>query len=218
METKRKYYRVTDIKVLQFFLYHRMTAMAMHWAFQNMLNMDVTELLFKIFTDIILALIFSVILVRWLPLVYSILIGFIIAHTLNFLFNGQIFVVLKHFGDISHELTEHEQYIEGIKGRLHKEPSIRWAAIYGSMSRGEFKTTSDLDIRLIRNPGIINGVKACWFILIERTRAHLHRFPIDFLVFDSPRLLNRLRPDEPPLVIFDASVTPKKVRGFHSIH
>ena len=118
MKTKGKYYAVTDIKVLQFLLYSRVTAMAMHWAFQSMLNMDFTELSFKIVTDIFLTLIFSLILVNWMPLVSAITISFFIAHTLNFLFNGQIFVVLKHFGDITHELSEFEKYINAIKTPL----------------------------------------------------------------------------------------------------
>jgi predicted nucleotidyltransferase len=180
--------------------------MAMHWAFQNMLNMDLTELSFKIMIDILLTLIFSLLFSIWLPLLAAIVLGVLLAHTLNFLFNGQIFVVLKHFGDVTHELSEFEQYIEAITNRLHKEPSIRWAAIYGSMTRGEIKTTSDLDIRLIRYPGLVNGIRACWFILLERTRAHLKRFPIDILMLDSPRLLKRLRSDEPPLVIYDTLV------------
>jgi predicted nucleotidyltransferase len=179
--------------------------MGLHWAFQNMLNMDLTELFFKISFDVILTLIFSVIFSTWLSLASATGVGFLIAHTLNFLFNGQIFVVLKHFGDVHHELVEFEQYVEEIKNRLHREPSIRWAAIYGSMTRGELKTTSDLDIRLIRYPGFVNGFRACWFILLERTRAHLRQFPIDYLVLDSPRLLKRLRADELPFVIHDAS-------------
>jgi hypothetical protein len=39
-------------------------------------------------------------------------------------------------------------------------------------------------------------------VLKERTRAHLNRFPIDFLVFDSPRPLKGLREDEKPVVIY----------------
>jgi predicted nucleotidyltransferase len=209
MKTERKYYAVTDKKIFQFLLYSRVTAMSMHWAFQNMLNMDLTELSFKLFIDIFLTATFSLLLSNWLPPVVAIILGFLIAHTLNFLFNGQIFVVLKHFGDITHEFSEYDQYIESIKRRLQEEPSIRWAAIYGSMSRGELKTTSDLDIRLIRYPGFVNGLRACWFILKERSRAHLERFPVDFLLLDSPRLLKRLRPDEPPLVIHDDSMIIK---------
>lgn len=180
--------------------------MMMHWLFQNMLNMDFTELSFKLSIDILLTTLFSFLFSIWLPSVFAVLLSFLIAHSINFLFNGQIYVVLKHFGDVTHELSEFAQYIHALNSRLYKEPSIQWAAVYGSMTRGELKTTSDLDIRLIRYPGFINGIRACWFILLERTRAHLNHFPIDYLVLDSPRLLKRLRPDEPPQVIYDASV------------
>jgi predicted nucleotidyltransferase len=206
MKTKPRYYAVTDIKWLQFLLHSRVTALAMHWTFQNMLNMDRTELSCKLILDIFLTLVFASLLSIWLPLMAAIIAGLLLAHTLNFLFNGQIFVVLKHFGDVSHELSEHECYLEAVKDRLRREPSIRWAAVYGSMTRGELKTTSDLDIRLIRYSGFINGIRACWFALHERSHAHLNRYPIDILVFDSPRLLSRLREDERPLVIYDAAL------------
>lgn len=211
MKGETKYYAVTDAKFLKFLLHSRLVALTAHWTFQNMLNMDVTELLFKVFIDIILTIIFSIIITTWLPVGLAIVISLLFAHTINFLFNAHIFVVLKFFGDVTHELSEHQRYIEGIKNRLHQEPSIRWAAIYGSMSRGEFKPTSDLDIRLIRNPGFIPGLRACWFVLRERTRAHLNRFPIDFLVFDSPRLLKKnIRIDELPIIIFDTSTVSNK--------
>jgi predicted nucleotidyltransferase len=170
-----------------------------------MLNMDLTELCFKLGIDILLTILFSFIFSIWLPLAFAVLLSFFLAHSINFLFNGQIYVVLKHFGDVSHELSEFTQYILALKSRLSRESSIQWAAIYGSMTRGELKKTSDLDIRLIRYPGFTNGLRACWFILLERTRATLDHFPIDYLVLDSPRLLNRLRPDEPPQVIYDTS-------------
>jgi predicted nucleotidyltransferase len=213
MKTARKYYAITDIKIMRFFLSSRVFAISIHWIFQSMLHMDVTELLFKLCIDIVLTIVFYTILANLLPFILALLLSFLLAHTLNFLFNGQMFVVLKSFGDITHELPEFEQCLKAIENRLNKEPSIRWAAVYGSMARGELKTTSDLDIRFIRYPGFRNAVRACWFVLLERTRANLDRFPIDFLVLDSTRLLKRLRYDEPPLVIYDASLDPGKNHG-----
>lgn len=203
IQTKTHYYAVTRHKLFRRLLQSRTAALGVHWTFQSMLHMDGTELAFKIGLDLVLAVLFSFCLAFWLPAWAAILAGFLLAHTLNFLFNGQIFVVLKSFGDVVHELDEYTRYIQGMKTRLQAEPAIRWAAIYGSMARGELKETSDLDIRLIRNPGFWNGLRACWFVLLERTRAHWRRFPIDFLVLDSTRLLKNLRADEPPLVIFD---------------
>lgn len=203
MRKKGEYYAVTNIKVIQPLLNYRVTAMATHWVFQNMIGMGITELAFKLGIDIVLAVAFLFLFSIWIPLHWAIIIGLVVAHTINFLFNAQIFVVLKHFGDIIHPISEYEAYIQGIQKRLSDQNSIRWAAIYGSMARGELKTTSDLDVRFIRYPGFMNGVRSCWFTLRERTRAHLSRFPVDFMLFDNPHPLKRLREDESPIVIFN---------------
>ena len=203
MKIERKYNPISGYKIPRIFQSSRIFSLGVHWVFQNMLNMDFTELLFKLSIDIFFTIPFSLLLVRWFHLSFAIAAGLFLAHSINFLFNSQIFVVLKFFGNIRHELSEFEEYIGSIKIRLGEEPSIRWGAIYGSMARGELKTTSDLDIRFIRYPGFSNGLRACWFVLKERSRAHINRFPIDFLIFDNPRLLSRLRPDEPPIIIHE---------------
>jgi hypothetical protein len=203
MKSERKYYPISGYGFLRNLHYSKLFALSVHWVFQNMINMDSTELIFKLSIDLFFTLLFSLILTQWLFLPPAIAIGFFLAHSINFLFNSQIFVVLKFFGGVKHELAEFDEYIASIQTRLLEEPSIRWGAIYGSMARGELKTTSDLDIRFIRYPGIYYGLRSCWFVLKERSRAHINRFPIDFLVFDSPRLLYRLRPDEPPIIIHE---------------
>lgn len=203
MKIERKYYPISGYKIPRIFQYSRFFSLGVHWIFQNMLNMDFTELLFKLSIDLFFTILFSLLLVQLFHLLFAIAASFFLAHSINFLFNSQIFVVLKFFGNIRHELSEFEDYIGSIRKRLGEEPSIRWAAIYGSMARGELKTTSDLDIRFIRYPGFHNGIRACWFVLKERSRAHINQFPIDFLVFDSPRLLKRLRPDEHPIIFHE---------------
>lgn len=164
--------------------------------------MDKTELIFKFSIDFILTIIFGGLFQIYFNWVVSIVAGFILAHTFNFIFNGQIYVVLKFFGNIKHDQSQFEEYIRSIQTRLNDEPGIRWAGIYGSMARGELKATSDLDVRLIRGPGVYFGVRACWFILKERTRALANQFPIDYLVFDSQDPLCKLRSDEVPIIIY----------------
>ena len=198
----RKYSPISDIKFVNYFQYSKLFSLCVHWVFQNTLNMDKTELIFKLTIDLVLTFLFAALLQTYFSWFVSGLAGFLLAHTVNFIFNSQIYVVLKFFGTIKHERSQFEEYIQSIRERLNDEPSIRWAGIYGSMARGELKSTSDLDIRLIRFPGIYYGVRACWFILRERTRAHANQFPVDFLVFDSQDPLNKLRSDEVPIIIY----------------
>ena len=94
-------------------------------------------------------------------------------------------------------------YAELIAARVRKEHSIKSAATYGSCSRSEWKSSSDLDIRLIRQPGLVNGVWACIFVLTERTRALFNKYPLDIYVLDDIDNLDRLRSDEIPIIISD---------------
>jgi len=78
---------------------------------------------------------------------------------------------------------------------------MQYVAVYGSYVRGEWKPSSDLDVRLVRRAGFVSGLRACWFLLRERTRAFWMRFPLDIYVADGFASLERLRLDEAPLVI-----------------
>lgn len=205
MNTQQKYYSLSKARILRPVLRRRGTALFVHWLFQGIPAMDITEMIFKLTTDIFLAAVLALITVRWLSIIPALLFGLFIGHSVNFILNGQVFVVLKHFGDVRHEQHEFDRYLRATKDRIRTEPSIRWAAIYGSMSREELKETSDVDLRLIRHPGFVNGIRSCWFVLRERTRAHLHQFPLDVLLLDSPRLLRRHRSDEIPIVLCDRS-------------
>lgn len=180
-----------------------LVALAIHWFFQCLLAMDHTERAFKLLADAILTVIFYLLLRLMLPDVAALCLAWLSAHTLNFIFNSQIYSVLKSFGYVKHSMGEFTAYIRSFTGRAQRQPGIRWAAIYGSLARGELAAASDLDIRVIRAPGLRNAARACLFTMAERTRALLARFPLDILLLDSPRLLQQLRPDEPPQVILD---------------
>jgi predicted nucleotidyltransferase len=181
-------------------------ALLLHWLVQGLLYMDRTERLFKIGLDLVgglfLGALLRVRLSRWAA--FSA--GFFIAHTLNFLFNGHLWGVLKHFGGVQNSRDEFSQEVESLKERLACEPSIVYAAAYGSLARGEWSPTSDLDVRMVRAPGMHNGWKASIFVLRERTRAFLSGFPIDIFVFDDYKFRTRMREDASPVVLKDQTV------------
>jgi hypothetical protein len=209
-QTGKPYYKISRSKLLRPLLENALFALGVHWFFQCILQMDRTERFFKLAVDLVFTALFDLILRRWFAFVPALVLGWILAHTLNFLFNGQAFVILKHFGNVRTSADEIERRIVSMRRRMLAEPSLKWAAIFGSLSRGELKETSDLDMRVIRYPGFVNGIRACLFLAGERTRAHRDHFPLDVLLLDSPRLLKRLRPDEPPRVIYDASAVASK--------
>jgi hypothetical protein len=154
MKSERKYHPISGYKFPSPFHDSKIFSIGVHWVFQNMINTDSTELIFKLTFYLLLTILFAILFTNWVHDLLAIAAGFFMAHSINFLFNGQIFVVLKFFGDVRHEPSEIEAYIKGIQTRLQREPSIRWAAIYGSLARGELKPTSDLDVRFIRFPDL----------------------------------------------------------------
>jgi hypothetical protein len=168
-------------------------AVGLHWVVQSMFYMDPTERWFKIGLDILMTVVFVAIISLALPFVPTLFISFLIAHTLNFLFNGQLWGVLKQYGLVTTPFDEFCAYVEKMAARAEREPSISSFITYGSLSRSEWSPYSDLDARILRRPGFMNGVQACWFLLQERSRALLARFPIDVYVIDHSSSLKKLR-------------------------
>jgi predicted nucleotidyltransferase len=178
-------------------------AVASHWTFQSLFYMDPTERWFKIGLDLLLTVAGALLLGIWLPGVVPWAMAFALAHTLNFLFNGQLWGVLKHFGLVSFSADQFGQYTQGLRQRARSEPSIRRFLVYGSLVRGEWSSSSDLDARVLRHPGLVNGLRSCWFLMRERTRALFARFPLDIYVADSERSLGKLCPEESAVDLLD---------------
>lgn len=194
------YKKILDLPYVPMFL-KKLIVIGINWIFQGILYMDRTERIFKILFDVTLTLIFGNILSYLIPIYVSILLGFTISHTINWLFNNNLFGLFKTFGNIRTPKEKFEEYLERLKQNVEKEASIVWAGVYGSLVRGEFKETSDLDVRLIRKPGLINGVKACIFVMRERSWATFNRFPLDIYVGDNFEFLKKMREEENPLVL-----------------
>lgn len=164
------------------------------WLFQGILYMDRTEKVFKLSLD---ALFTGMLMLFGVNVVTSI----IISHTLNWVLNGHIFVVFKNLKLIKTPHGKVDAYIGRLRRKVENEPSIIWAGVYGSLVRGEFKETSDLDVRLIRKPGFINGVRACIFVMRERAWATFHKFPLDIYVGDSFMFLENMSKEESPIIL-----------------
>jgi predicted nucleotidyltransferase len=203
---KEKSYANINTPGLKVLVSRKEGALLLHWLVQGLLYMDRTERLFKIGLDLVGGLLIGTLLRLRLPRLAAFSAGFFIAHTLNFLFNGHLWGVLKHFGGVQNSRDEFNHEVESLKARLACEPSIIYAAAYGSLARGEWSPTSDLDVRMVRAPGMRNGWRASVFVLRERTRAFLSGFPIDIFVFDDYKFRTRMREDASPIVLKDQSV------------
>ena len=195
-------YAKPNSRALQRFYRYPHLALVSHWAFQSIFYLDPTECRFKVGLDILLTVFGALLLGIWLPWWISWPIAFFIAHTLNFLFNGHLWGVLKHYGLVHHTHTSFKGYVDGIVNRMATVPAIKYAVAFGSLSRGEWSAMSDLDVRLIRYSGQLNGLRACWFLMGERTRALLTGFPLDMYLLDGERSMQKLKANEHPVTLY----------------
>lgn len=197
-----KTYANIDIGLLTPIFRFSIVIILINWIFQGLLYADRTEKIFKIVLDFGVTIILFLIL--WHPnIVVRSLISFFISHTLSWAFNGQLFALAKNFDIVNTEPCQIIEYANKIKIRASKESSINCVLIYGSLVRDEIKSTSDLDMRIIRRPGFINGIRACSFGLMERFRALINRFPLDMYVIDGVGHLHKMRSDETPEILYD---------------
>jgi hypothetical protein len=181
----RKVYMKFKSKFMQRLVSQMPVTVAMHWTMQGMLYADPTERRFKLFLDALLTATGGLILSRWWPKQIAWPVAFLLAHTLNFLSNAQLCALSTNYMLIERTRAEFEDYVKQLTRRVEQEPAIRYMAICGSREGQTWKPGSDLDARLIRHPGFINGVRAAWFLLRERSRALIHWFPLDMYLFDS---------------------------------
>lgn len=131
------------------------------------------------------------------------IISFLIAHTLNWMFNDNLWTciqfTLPNLLNPGNDKTK--DYLMKMQNRMKKRASVGGCMIYGSMSRGVWKEKSDLDVRILRKTGIINGLLgylACWS---ERLIAVFSKQPLDIYMADTPEFLKKMRSDEYPIFL-----------------
>jgi predicted nucleotidyltransferase len=166
---------------------------------QGLLYMDRSERIIKTGITASLALIIYPITRGGIgTLVKSLALG----HILNFLLNGQPWVIAKNLDMVSTPEHEFENRMERLSN-LDRHEGVAAVLVYGSHVRAESDESSDLDVRVIRYPGFINAVLVPLLVAKERTLANVSRFPLDIYTLDGFDSLEQLREDEQPTALVD---------------
>ncbi len=164
--------------------------------------MNPVEIAYKIILDIVMAGLIWVIFFN-VATPWNIIIVLAIAHTINWLLNCQPVALMWHLDWGRNNPHDFITHIEGLHERLGNQSYLQASAAYGSLSIGNYKPTSDIDIRVIMRPGIINQLRAANFCFLERVRAAWHRFPLDLYAFTLGEVLRKMNPKEPPILFYD---------------
>ena len=165
--------------------------------------MERVEALFKALFDIIVFSIVYLVLSIKMSVTPAMISAVILAHTINWLFNGQLYVLGRYLGFTHTKPSRFIAYPDTIKRRLIKRKSIKAVAFFGGLSRGSFSKTSDLDTRIISQAGLINSFIACFWVFLERSLALLYKYPLDIYVISKPDSFRKLDRNEYPIVLFD---------------
>jgi hypothetical protein len=172
---------------------HPALALLSHWLFQGIFYLQRSELVFKLLLEWTLFCFFFVLLVFLLGPLAALALALVLAHTINFLFNAHFWSILKFFGYGHYDRASFIIYVEQFAERARREMAIRQVLVYGSMARREWTATSDFDARITHRDGLASGLRACWFLFKERSRAFIARFPLDVYVVDNLATLSDLR-------------------------
>ncbi len=189
---------------IRYFLESKAGVIISNWVFQGTLYMENAERLYKVlFECIFFVAYFFLLSLTGVAIYKRVFFAFCLSHTTNWIFNGHLFVLGRYLGFTRSEARAFIEYPRNIKARLLRKKSIDAVAFFGSLSRGNFSSSSDLDIRIIPRQGIANGLIASFWAFVERTRALFHRYPLDLYVIRTSDSLQKINRDEYPIVLFD---------------
>ena len=184
-----------------------------NWIHQGFFYLDKTEMFYRLIWELIpfSFLFYFLNQINDISWFYTVMISGFFSHTINWIFNDNFWTcIMFTFPKIlnpGEKLTI--KYLSDLQIRTNNNESISGCMIYGSLSRGEWQIKSDLDIRILRKSGFLNGFKAYLFVFKERFIAVLKKQPLDIYLADSILFLKKMREDEFPIFIKNKDVNLK---------
>ncbi len=217
MQPKAKVYRFRATSAERLFQSRNcLLILAVNWLFQGMRGMRGKELGFRL---LLLALIAA--LAAWLlaaltplPALTALAVGLGIGHTLNFLCNGQLWVVVRYCPSYRRDPAWLARSIETLLDDVARQQWLGEAVLLGStVARPATpRSRADIDLRLIFPPGLQGWLRTNLYLLRLRYWAALRGLPLDLYAYEHPAVLRRFDQSEPLGIILDREVRLR--RGF----
>lgn len=177
-----------------------------NWLHQAFTYMDSGERGFRVVVELVeLAGIFY--FIRWavpeMSVAAALVLGGVVVHTWNWVTNGLFWVVIiQTFPQLTNPgAINTVRFIGDMSERLKRCDCITGLAVYGSVSRGAWHSRSDIDMRILRRPGLGSLIRAAVLTMRERFYALLAGQPMDVYLADDTDFLTKLRADETPLLL-----------------
>ena len=171
------------------------------WILQGVRITNWREVAVRYAIDIILTVVIALVGVNWLLALF-------IAHTINFTLNGQFFAMFTHMGATGVSAEKFLCCTTLLRNKIEKHLFIEASIAYGSLSRGCYKKTSDIDIRLIPAKG--GWWKTAFYAVWLRTWAFFMGYPLDMYCYDPEVVIKQMRTDELPIMVNERNACMKK--------
>ncbi|MCD8235921.1 MAG: hypothetical protein LUD00_04540 [Prevotellaceae bacterium] len=175
------------------------------WIHQGFTYLDHTERFYRVVWELVPAALFlwlfkDIANMSW---TWSVVLAFVISHTINWIFNYNFWTCIDFtFPSVKNPGNDATiQYLAEVQERMNKSDIVIGCLLYGSMSRHVWHDKSDLDMRIIGKPGLLNGFKIYLLVCRERLIAVKKKQPLDLYMADSVDFLNKMRDDEFPIVL-----------------
>lgn len=186
-----------------------------NWLLQGIWNADKTEKIYRVSFSIVLFIITFFLFERFSEksTFFHLIISFIISHSFNWIVNGNFYNLLIHRLMIV-KLSKDGlfDYIIDFQKRIENKNWILLAAAFGSICKGTIKDSSDLDISIVRKPGLQNAFVAILFSVKEKKLADTKRIPLELYINDSiKKSLKRFSNEKQPLVLYDPDGIAKTI-------
>ncbi len=156
-----------------------------NWTHQGFFSLGRTDRLGKMLIEGLLASICFLLLTSGagLALPPAIPLSLVIAHTGNWILNTNVHATRRAGGRFRTSEALLRKALGSLERRLRRA-RIAGAILGGSGLWGGWGPTSDLDVHVVRRPGVRGGLGGVWAVLKERSRAFFTRIPLDIYLED----------------------------------
>ncbi len=175
-----------------------------NWLHQCFFYLNPTDMSFKVVLEAALFVIcFGIMSIFRISILINIASAFFLAHTLNWVFNGNFWAcLLSAFPTLRNKGGKQTQaYVNAMAARLSANDVVDAMMLLGSVCRSQWHSRSDMDVRILRKRGVRSAFCAGCLTLKERVIAVLQRQPLEIYLADSVGFLAKKRRDEVPIFL-----------------
>lgn len=159
-----------------------------NWIYQGIPHADKSEMIYKISCTLGL----WILVFLTLPFlgdfssIYQLIVSFIIAHSINWIFNCNHFVIFIHrMKWLKTTKVKLFKHLISIQNKLEGKDWMLLVVSLGGISRGTMSEHSDIDVNIVRKSGSKNAIYSLLFAAIEKKRADYYGIPLDIMISDS---------------------------------